>query len=175
MANSRIQSFIFYFLARVQCIAFLVQGIRVLKSYNKTRNFAFSPKFLYNFDYAIYKLLKCSSFYSVQYKHSAQSRHSALTLTFLKHWELLNVSEKKNTRQLNIYSNIKCPRCFPSVTLMRRPTIVAFVENNRLACAVLLLSTETAAVLFLRSISTLKRGQLILQHYCLRSWKRHRR
>ena len=99
--------------------------------------------------------------FSVQYKHSAQSRHSALTLTFLKHWELLNVSEKKNTRQLNIYSNIKCPRCFPSVTLMRRPTIVAFVENNRLACAVLLLSTETAAVLFLRSISTLKRGQLI--------------
>ena len=40
-------------------------------------------------------------------------------------------------------------------------SIKLITENNRLACAVLLLSTETAAVLFLCSISTLKRGQLI--------------
>ena len=86
MENSRIQGLL-CFLARVQCIAFLVQGIRVLKSYNKTRNFVFSPKFLYNFDYAVYKFRLNVVHFTVfrKYKHSAQSRHNALTLTFLKY------------------------------------------------------------------------------------------
>lgn len=96
MENSRIQGLL-CFLARVQCIALLVQGIRVLKSYNKTRNFVFSPKFLYNFDYAIYKFRLNVVHFTVfrKYKHSAQCRHNALTLTFFKILRIIERFRKK--------------------------------------------------------------------------------